>query len=125
AFLDGTHITALRTSAAAALACDLVARPEANVLAIIGSGVQAQQHLRTFPLVRDLAEIRVAALRVEEAQRVASGDPRARAVQSAEEAVRDADVVALTTNAGEPVIEPDWLAPRTHVSSVGYKPPGG
>jgi alanine dehydrogenase len=125
AFLDGTHITALRTSAAAALACDLVARPEARVLAIIGSGVQAEHHLRTFPLVRDLAEIRVAALRVEEAQRVASGDPRARAVQSAEEAVRGADVVALTTNAGEPVIEPDWLAPGSHVSSVGYKPPGG
>jgi ornithine cyclodeaminase/thiomorpholine-carboxylate dehydrogenase len=125
AFLDGTHITALRTSAAAALACDLLARPEARVLAIVGSGVQAENHLRTLPLVRDLAEIRVAALRAEEAQRIASADPRARAVQSTEEAVRGADVVALTTNAGEPVIEQGWLSPGTHVSSVGYKPPGG
>jgi alanine dehydrogenase len=125
AFLDGTYITALRTSAAAALACDLLARPEARVLAIVGSGVQAENHLRTFPLVRDLAEIRVAALRVEEGQRVASGDPRARAVQSAEEAVWGADVVALTTNAGQPVIDPSWLSPGAHVSSVGYKPPGG
>ena len=125
AFLDGTYITALRTSAAAALACDLVARPDARVLAIVGSGVQAENHLRTFPLVRALADIRIAALRTEEAHRVASADPRARTVQSAEEAVRGADVVALTTNAGEPVIDPAWLSPGAHVSSVGYKPPGG
>jgi alanine dehydrogenase len=125
AFLDGTYITAIRTSAAAALACDLVARRDARVLAIVGAGVQAEHHLQTFPLVRDFAEIRVAALRGDEAQRVASGHPHARGVVGAEEAVRDADVVALTTNAGEPVIDPEWLRPGAHVSSVGYKPPGG
>jgi ornithine cyclodeaminase/alanine dehydrogenase-like protein (mu-crystallin family) len=125
AFLDGTYITAVRTSAAAALACDLLARREARVLAIVGAGVQAEHHLRTFPLVREFAEIRVAALRAEEAVRIAGGHPRARATASAEEAVRDADVVALTTNAGEPVIDPAWLRAGAHVSSVGYKPPGG
>jgi alanine dehydrogenase len=125
AFLDGTYITALRTSAAAALACELVARRDARVLAIVGAGVQAEQHLRTFPLVRDFAEIRVCALRTDEAARVAEGDPRARAVADTAEAVRDADVVALTTNAGEAVIDPAWLRAGAHVSSVGYKPPGG
>jgi alanine dehydrogenase len=125
AFLDGTYITAARTSAAAALACDLLARRDARVLAIVGAGVQAEHHLRTFPLVRDFAEIRVAALRAEEAARIAGGHPRAQAVADAQEAVRDADVVALTTNAGEPVIDPTWLRPGAHVSSVGYKPPGG
>jgi alanine dehydrogenase len=124
AFLDGTYITAVRTSAAAALACDLLARRDARVLAIVGAGVQAEHHLRTFPLVRDFAEIRVAA-RTEEAERLAAGHPRARAAAGAEEAVRDADVVALTTNAGEPVIDPAWLRLGAHVSSVGYKPPGG
>ena len=125
AFLDGTYITAVRTSAAAALACDLLARRDARVLAIVGAGVQAEHHLRTFPLVRDFAEIRVAAQRLEDGARVSGGHPRARAVAGAEEAVRDADVVALTTNAGEPVIDPAWLRPGAHVSSVGYKPPGG
>jgi alanine dehydrogenase len=125
AFLDGTYITAIRTSAAAALACDLVARPDARVLAIVGAGVQAEHHLRTFPLIRDLIDIRVTALRAEEAQRVAALDPRARAVDSAEDAVRGADVVALVTNAGRPVIDPAWLSPGAHVSSVGYKPPDG
>jgi alanine dehydrogenase len=125
AFLDGTYITAVRTSAAAALACELVARRDARVLAIVGAGVQAEQHLRTFPLVRDFAEIRICALRTEEAARVAAGHPRARASVDAEEAVRDADVVALTTNAGEAVVDPGWLRSGAHVSSVGYKPPGG
>jgi alanine dehydrogenase len=125
AFLDGTYITAIRTSAAAALACDLLARPEARVLAIVGAGVQAEHHLQTFPLVREFEEIRIASLRHEEAQRVAEGDPRARAVHGVEEAVRDADVVALVTNAAQPLIEPGWLREGAHVSSVGYKPPDG
>jgi ornithine cyclodeaminase/alanine dehydrogenase-like protein (mu-crystallin family) len=125
AFVDGTYITAIRTSAAAALACDLLARPDARVLAIVGSGVQAEHHLQTFPLVRDLAEIRIAARRHDEARRVAEGDPRARAVGSIEEAVRGADVVAMVTSAEQPVIDPAWLSPGAHVSSVGYKPPHG
>jgi ornithine cyclodeaminase/alanine dehydrogenase-like protein (mu-crystallin family) len=125
AFMDGTYITAIRTSAAAALACDLLARRDTQVLAIVGSGVQAEHHLRTFALVRDLAEIRIAGLRAAEARRVAELDPRARAVDSAEEAVRGADVVALVTSAPQPVIDPAWLRPGAHVSSVGYKPPEG
>ena len=69
AFLDGTYITAIRTSAAAALACDLLARPDARVLAIVGAGVQGEHHLQTFPLVRDLEEIRIASARAEDAER--------------------------------------------------------
>jgi alanine dehydrogenase len=125
AFVDGTYITAVRTSAAAALACDLLARPDARVLAIVGAGVQAEHHLRTFPLVRDFEEVRITSLRHDEARRVAELDPRARAVGGAEEAVRGADVVALVTNAGRPVIEPGWVRPGAHVSSIGYKPPDG
>ena len=40
-------------------------------------------------------------------------------------AVRDSDIVALSSHAGEPIIQPDWIQPGTHVSSVGYKPPSG
>jgi ornithine cyclodeaminase/thiomorpholine-carboxylate dehydrogenase len=124
AFLDGTYITAVRTSAAAAVACDVLARREARVLAIVGAGVQGEQHLRTFPLVREFDEIRVSSLIYEDAERLAATDPRARAV-STEQAVRGADVVALATHAAQPVIEPGWIAPGTHVSSVGYRPPEG
>jgi alanine dehydrogenase len=125
AFLDGTYITAVRTSAAAAVACDVLAREDARVLAIVGAGVQGEQHLRTFPLVRDFDEIRVSSLVHADAERLAAADPRARAVRGAREAVRGADVVALATHAAQPVVEPGWIAPGTHVSSVGYRPPAG
>ncbi len=125
AFLDGTYITAVRTSAAAGVACKVLARRDARVLAIVGAGVQGEHHLRTFPLVRHFDEIRISSLVHEDAERLAAADPRARAVRSAEEAVRGADVVALATHAADPVVEPGWIAPGTHVSSVGYRPPDG
>jgi ornithine cyclodeaminase/thiomorpholine-carboxylate dehydrogenase len=125
AFMDGTFITAIRTSAAAALACDLVARRDARVLALVGAGVQGEHHLRMFPLVREFHEIRIASLVHEDAERLAACDERARAVRSVRDAVRGADVVALATHAGEPVVRPEWIAPGSHVSSVGYRPPLG
>ena len=123
--MDGTYITAIRTSAAAAVATDLLAREDAKTLAIIGAGVQGEHHLRTFPLVRDFDEIRISSLYAEDAHRLAALHPRAHAVDDPEAAVRGADVVALATHAAQPVIEPAWIAPGTHVSSVGYRPPDG
>jgi ornithine cyclodeaminase/alanine dehydrogenase-like protein (mu-crystallin family) len=120
AFIDGTYITALRTSAAAALATDVLARRDARTLAIIGAGVQGEHHLRTFPLVRQFDDIRIASLYPEDAERLAACHPAARAT-TAEEAARGADVVALATHAATPVIEAAWVAPGTHVSSVGYR----
>jgi ornithine cyclodeaminase/thiomorpholine-carboxylate dehydrogenase len=125
AFMDGTYITAIRTSAAAAVATDLLAREDARTLAIVGAGVQGEHHLKTFPLVRDFDEIRVSSLYRADAERIVELHPRAHVVEDPEEAVRGADVVALATHAAQPVIEPGWIAPGTHVSSVGYRPPDG
>jgi len=125
AFLDGTYITAIRTSAAAAVAMDLLARDDASTLAIIGAGVQGEHHLRTFGLVRDFTDIRIASLYAEDAHRLAALHPRARAVDDPAAAVRGADVVALATHAAQPVIDAGDIAPGTHVSSVGYRPPDG
>jgi alanine dehydrogenase len=125
AFMDGTYITAIRTSAAAAVATDLLARADARVLTIIGGGVQGEHHLRVFPLVRDFDVIRVNSLYREDAERVAALHPRAHVVDDPEAAVRGADVVALATHAAQPVIAAEWIAPGAHVSSVGYRPPDG
>src|SRR4051795_3372422 len=103
AFMDGTYITAIRTSAAAAVAADLLARKDARTLAIIGAGVQGEHHLKAFPLVREFEDIRIASLYDEDARRLAARDERARAT-SIRKAVDGADVVALATHAGRPVI---------------------
>src|SRR2546426_6170290 len=124
-FMDGTYITALRTAGAAALSTRLLARTDTHVLAIVGAGVQGRSHLTMLPRVRRFSEIRIASRHFAHAELLAATDSRARAVGTAEEAMRGADVVCLCTNAGEPVISLDWLAPGMHVTSVGYSPPGG
>jgi ornithine cyclodeaminase/thiomorpholine-carboxylate dehydrogenase len=125
AVMDGTAITALRTAGATAVATQLLAPADTQVLAIVGAGVQGRSHLTMVSRVRPFAEIRIASRQLARALELTAADDRARAVESAEEAVRGADVVCLCTNASEPVISRDWLAPGAHVTSVGYAPPGG
>jgi ornithine cyclodeaminase len=106
ALMDGTYITAMRTAAGAALAAKLLARPDARVLAILGTGVQSRSAQEMFPRVRDFSEIHVAG----------RGEY--------EDAVRGADVVHCTTHSPDPVVRLDWLSPGAHVSSVGMAAPG-
>jgi alanine dehydrogenase len=119
AVMDGRHITAVRTGAAAAVAAAALARPDAKVLAILGAGVQGRSHLEALPRVRRFREIRVASRTPAHAEELASLHPAARPVGSFEAAVAGADVVCCCTDAREPVLEAAWLAPGTHVSSVG------
>ncbi|HEV8166159.1 MAG TPA: ornithine cyclodeaminase family protein, partial [Actinomycetota bacterium] len=119
AVMDGRHITAVRTGAAAAVAAGALARADAEVLAILGAGVQGRSHLEALPRVRDFHDIRVASRTPAHAAALASLHPAARPVPSFQEAVEGADVVCCCTDAREPVLEVAWLAPGTHVSSVG------
>lgn len=125
AVMDGTYITAIRTAGGAALSARLLARENASTLAIIGAGVQAVSHLKVLPLVRNFKEIRIASLHFSHAQRVAALDLRATAVESFEQAVRGADIVCLCTTSSQAVVREEWLAKGVHITSVGYKPPGG
>ena len=124
AVMNGTWITAIRTAGGAALSTRLLARPNAVTLAIVGAGVQGEAHLRMLSRVREFQDIRITSLSFADAQRVAATDPRAKALASAEEAVTGADVVCLCTTSSTPVVQRTWLAPGTHVTSVGYMPPG-
>jgi len=123
ALMDGTYITATRTAAGSALATRLLAREDAHVLAILGTGVQAHSHARALPRVRRIDEIRVASRDRAKAEAFAA-EIGGLAADSYEQAVRGADIVAATTHATEPVIRRAWLEPGTHVNSVGLNPSG-
>ena len=123
--MDATHVTGMRTAAAAALSHKLLSRPESRIATIVGAGVQAREHLRLLPLVRDFEEILVCSLELAHAERLADLNPRARAVRDVKAAIERSDAVCLATDSAAPVIEAAWVKKGTHVSSVGYHPPNG
>ncbi|MGY1593836.1 ornithine cyclodeaminase family protein [Geodermatophilus sp. SYSU D00708] len=128
ALMDGNAITAARTAACSALSVRLLARPDAAVLAVLGTGVQARAHALAVGAVRDLEDVRVAGRHPERAEALAAelraaGLP-ARAVPSWADATRGAGLVCAATAAEEPVVRREWLDPGTHVTSVGFTATG-
>lgn len=129
ALLDGTEITAVRTGACSALSVRLLAREDASVLAVLGTGVQARSHARAVVRVRPITEVFVAGRDAGKADALATelGEELGLAVQavgSYQEALEHADVVCATTHTLEPVVRREWLSPGAHVTSVGYNPAG-
>jgi len=118
--MDGRLITETRTAAVSAVATKLLARPDASVLAILGSGVQARSHLEAMRLVRAFREIRVWSPRNARAFARQFG---VQAADSAAEAVRGADVVVVATTSQVPVLRGEWLSPGTHINAVGAPRP--
>ena len=118
--MDGRLITEVRTAAVSAVATKYLARPDAAVLAIIGSGVQARSHLEALRLVRDFREVRVWSPRHAESF---AREHNVHAATSAEEAVRGADVVVTATTARTPVLLGAWLSPGVHINAVGAPRP--
>jgi alanine dehydrogenase len=120
AVMDGRYITEVRTAAASAVSVRYLARADASVLAILGSGVQARSHLEALPLVRSFTEIRAWSPTTDHLHRfVEEAAVPVRAARSAEEAVRGADVVVLATNSVTSAIESAWVAPGAHVIAMG------
>jgi ornithine cyclodeaminase/alanine dehydrogenase-like protein (mu-crystallin family) len=117
AIMDGRLITEMRTAAVSAAATKLLAPPNAKILAILGSGVQAHSHVEALRLVRQLEEIRVWSPTEEHAEQFAK--EIGATPTSAEEAVRGADVIVTTTNSQTPVLKGAWLKPGSHVNAIG------
>lgn len=118
--MDGRLITEMRTAAVSAVATDLLARRDVNVLAILGSGVQARSHLEALRIVRQFREVRVWS------PRHAADFAREHGISasvSAEEAVRGADVIVVATSATTPILKGAWLSAGAHVNAVGATRP--
>lgn len=129
AILDASAVTEIRTAAVSAVATRLLSRDDARVLAILGAGVQARAHLAALPAVRQFERVRVFAPTAAHAQALVDGHvrqghaPAVEFVRSAEEAVRDADVVVTATSSREPVLKREWLSPGAHLNAVGASAP--
>jgi ornithine cyclodeaminase/alanine dehydrogenase-like protein (mu-crystallin family) len=120
AVLDGRLITEMRTAAASAVATQHLARPDAAVLGILGSGVQAKSHLAALRHVRSFKEVRVWSPRNAPAFAQRHG---VKAVPSAADAVRGADVVVVAASSTTPILQGNWLSPGAHVNAIGATRP--
>lgn len=118
--MDGRLITEMRTGAVSAAATKALARADASVLAILGSGVQARSHLEAMSLVRNLREVRVWSPR---RAKLFADEFGVRAADSAEGAVRGADIVVAATTSKTPVLRGEWLSRGAHVNAVGASRP--
>jgi thiomorpholine-carboxylate dehydrogenase len=121
AVMDGRLITEMRTAAVSAAATKCLAAPEAHVLALLGSGVQAEAHLAALRQVRPIDEVRVWSRTTTHAERFAAA--HGAASMAAADAVRGADIVVTATNAVAPILNGAWLKPGAHVNAVGSPRP--
>jgi ectoine utilization protein EutC len=122
--LDNGYLTDVRTAAAGAVAAKHLARPDAQVAAVFGAGVQARLQLKALMLVRQVREARIWARRHDRASALASQlrtelGIDVRAERRPEPAVAGADVIVTATPAVEPVLSATWLTPGQHVTAMG------
>jgi ornithine cyclodeaminase len=124
AMLDATAITGIRTAAASAVATNVLARGDAADLAILGTGEQAEAHLRSMAAVRKLRSVRVWGRSLEKAAAFAAREGAAAglpitACETVEQAVNAASIVCTTTSSREPILQGVWIGRGTHVNLVG------
>ena len=129
AVMDGEWLTALRTGAGSGLATDLLALPEAEVLAVVGAGTQARTQIQAVLAVRPIREVRIASRTQGSAEALArevegwGSRVRIRVAAGARDAVEGAQVVITATDALGPVLPADAVSPGTHLNAVGgYRP---
>ena len=125
ALMDGEHITAMRTAAASLLSIQHLARKGSKTIAVIGSGVQTDSHLKMIGTLVGIEKVLVASRDHSSASALASRASNALTADSIHQAVSQADIVCLCTSSPEPVIKKEWLKEGVHITSVGYRPPGG
>jgi ornithine cyclodeaminase len=124
AILDATTVTAIRTAAVSGVATRLLAREDAEALAILGAGTQGRMHLEAMTAVRPIRRVWVWSRTTEHARRLAHIATErfglhADVAPSPAHAVERASIVCTTTASPTPVVEGDWLRPGTHINAVG------
>ncbi len=124
ATIEANRLGQIRTGAASAVGTKYLAREDADILGVIGSGFQAETQIAAISQVRTLREVRVwsrqAARRTQFAQRCAEKFRlNIRATDTAREALEGAGIVVTATGSKEPVLESAWISPCTHINAMG------
>jgi ornithine cyclodeaminase/alanine dehydrogenase-like protein (mu-crystallin family) len=124
ALLNASAVTEIRTAAVSVIATELLARKDADVLAVIGAGVQARAHILALDQARPLREIRLAGRHRASAEQLAASVRELiraplRVCDGVAEAVDGAGIVVTATSSAEPVLRGEWLPPGSHVNAVG------
>lgn len=124
AILDAGPITALRTAAASAVATDLLALPDAGVLALLGAGRIGRLHLEAMAAVRPIHTVKVWNRTPERAQALCREAETVFGLQAVlcarpQEAVEGAQIICTVTSAREPFVRGEWVAPGAHLNAVG------
>jgi alanine dehydrogenase len=122
--VQDSRLQVMRAGATYGLAAKYLARTDASVLGLLGSGGQAREQLTAIALVRSLSRVKVFSPTRDHRERfaremserleldvLAYDDPR--------QVVQGSDIVAAATSALEPVIHGEWLEPGQHVSFAG------
>jgi ornithine cyclodeaminase/alanine dehydrogenase-like protein (mu-crystallin family) len=124
AVVNASAVTEIRTAAVSVVATDLLARPDADQLAVIGTGVQARAHVLALDGARQLSQIRVAGRDPARAEQFAASlhehtAARVRACPSARDATAGAGIIVTATSSAQPVLHRDWIEPGAHINAVG------
>lgn len=128
AIMDASSITGIRTAAVSGVATRLLARDDAQTLAILGSGVQAKTHLAAMIEARPIKQVRIWSRNPDAAARFAERESKrygieVKAAGTAQEAVENADIICTTTSSPDPVLKGEWIAPGAHINAVGSSVP--
>ena len=121
---DAAEITAIRTAAASAVATRLLARENSELLAVIGSGEQAERHIEAILLVRKIKQVNLWSRNEKNATELVNKIAKkynmpGRVTKNAQEAVKNADIICTVTSSSQPVVMGDWISAGTHINAVG------
>jgi alanine dehydrogenase len=124
AILEAKNLSQIRTAAVSGVATRYMAREDASTIGIIGTGFEARGQIEAIAAVRPIRQVRAFSRSAENREAFAAlmSDKlgiEVLAADSAEAAVRDADVVVTVTKSADPVIRAEWLKPGAHINAVG------
>ena len=126
--MEAGLLTGVRTAAASGVATELMAKKDAGELALLGAGAQGRHHLTAMVTVRPIRRVRIYDAMPENAERFwqemqPTTSATIEVAGSPEEAIRGADVIALTSTSRTPIVEYAWLKPGAHINGIGSHTP--